>query len=333
MHSLLPRRMVAVVALLIALVLAIIASIAFGVRSIPFEDAMLAVLGHMSNTDQSAAATRIPRTVLAMIIGASLAIAGTTMQAITRNPLADPGIFGVLSGAALAVVIGLAFFGLTHPIPTMIVAICGSAVAAVAVYAIGSLGRGGATPLKLALAGAATTAAMSSLISAIILPRARVMDTYRFWQIGGVSGAEWTPIALAAPLLILGGAICLLSASKLNTLALGDDVATGLGTNVTLARLLSSLGAVILCGTATSLAGPIGFVGLIVPHVCRLLVGTDHRWLLPISALSGAILLLAADTLGRVITRPSEVAVGIIMPLIGAPVFIWIVRRHKVREL
>ncbi|MDO5076659.1 iron ABC transporter permease [Corynebacterium sp.] len=333
MQAFVPQRLAAVAALLGVLALAIVASIAFGVRSVPFEDAVLAVLGHMSNNDQSAAAARIPRTVLAIIIGAALAVAGTTMQAITRNPLADPGIFGVLSGASLAVVIGLAFFGLTHPIPTMIVAICGSAVAAATVYLIGSLGRGGATPLKLALAGAATSAAMSSLISAIVLPRARVMDTYRFWQIGGVGGAEWTPIALAGPFLIVGGATCLLSASKLNTLALGDDVATGLGTNVAVARLVSSFGAVVLCGTATALAGPIAFVGLIVPHVCRLVVGTDHRWLLPISALSGASLLLIADTLGRVITRPSEIAVGIIMPLIGAPVFIWIVRRYKVRDL
>lgn len=327
------RRALLIVALGVFLLVAVLASIAFGVRSVPFEDAWQALLGHNTNTNQAAATVRLPRTLLAAIVGACLAIAGTTMQAVTRNPLADPGIFGVLSGAALAVVIGLAFFGLTHPISTMIVAIIGSSIAAVFVYVIGSIGQGGPTPLKLALAGAATTAAISSLVSAIILPRARVMDTFRFWQIGGVGGAEWLPIGMATPFLIVGFGLCLISASKLNALALGDDVAASLGTNVVRARIVSSFGALILCGTATALAGPIGFVGLIVPHICRLLVGTDHRWLLPLSAVSGAILLLGADTLGRVVTRPSEIAVGILTPLIGGPLFIWIVRRFKVREL
>ncbi|AGF71643.1 FecCD family ABC transporter permease [Corynebacterium halotolerans] len=321
--------------LLLAAVLGVVCvlSVAHGVRDIAFTDAVAALLGHTETTEQAAAWLRIPRTVLAVAVGAALAVSGATMQAVTRNPLADPGIFGVLSGASLAVVTGIAFFGLSNPVATMLVAVVGSAVAAVFVYTVGSLGRGGATPLKLALAGAATSAAATSLVSAVLLPRADVMDSFRFWQIGGVGGAEWSHLGLAAPLLILGAVICLASAGGLNSLALGDDVATGLGRNVLRTRLVSSLGAVILCGVATALAGPIAFVGLIVPHVCRLLIGTDHRWLLPVSALSGAALLVAADTLGRVITPHSEIAVGVITPLIGAPFFIWIVRRRKVREL
>ncbi|WP_425429807.1 FecCD family ABC transporter permease [Corynebacterium pacaense] len=305
----------------------------FGVRSISVTDAFQSLLGATSTTEQAAAAKRLPRTVLGIVIGAALAVSGMTMQAVTRNPLADPGIFGVLTGASLAVVIGIAFFGLGNPVATMIVAVIGSAAAAVFVYTVGSLGRGGATPLKLALAGAATSAALSALVSAVLLPRVQVMDSFRFWQIGGIGGAEWDRMTMAAPFLILGFLICWLSAAGMNALALGDEVATGLGVNVLRTRLVSSAGAVLLCGVATALAGPIAFVGLIIPHLCRLIVGTDHRWLVPASALSGAVLILLADTLGRVITRPSEVAVGIIMPLIGAPLFIWIVRRQKVRDL
>nr|WP_274709744.1 iron ABC transporter permease [Corynebacterium sp. c6VSa_13] len=313
--------------------LAAVASVVFGARDIALADALSALTGATDTVNQAAAGARIPRTVMAVAIGAALAVSGTTMQAVTRNPLADPGIFGVLSGASLAVVIGITFFGLSQRLPTMIVAVVGSAAAAVFVYAVGSLGRGGATPLKLALAGAATTAAASSLVSAILLPRAQVMDRFRFWQIGGVGGASWQDLATGLPLLALGFVICWGCASGMNSLALGDDVATGLGVNVLRARLISSLGAVTLCGVATALAGPIAFVGLVVPHVMRLLTGTDHRWLVPISALCGAVLLLSADIVGRVVTRPSEVAVGIITPIIGAPLFIWIVRRHKVREL
>ncbi|MEZ7898706.1 MAG: iron ABC transporter permease [Flaviflexus sp.] len=275
----------------------------------------------------------MPRTVLGVIIGAALAMSGTTMQAVTRNPLADPGIFGILAGASLAVVTGMTFFGVTNPVTVMVLAVIGSAAVATFVYVVGSLGRGGATPLKLALAGAATSAALTAMVSAVLLPRIDVMDSFRHWQIGGISGVTWERLSLAAPFLIVGALICLFSARGMNALALGDELATGLGENVMRTRIVSSIGAVILCGVATALAGPIGFVGLVVPHLCRLLVGTDHRWLLPLSALAGAVLILFADTLGRVLVDGSEIAVGIIMPFIGAPFFIWIVRRQKVREL
>lgn len=320
-------------ALLLLLVVAAAASVAFGVREVGIDAVIAALQGKQETTDQAAALLRIPRTLLAAAVGAALAVAGVTMQAVTRNPLADPGIFGVLAGASLFVVTGIAFFQITEKAPQMLMAILGSGLAAIFVYAVGSLGRDGATPLKLALAGAATTAALSSLVSVVLLPRQNVMEEFRFWQIGSVGGASFTDLLLGLPPLTIGAVICLLSATSMNSLALGDDVATALGTNVIRARLIAVIGSVILCGVATALAGPIGFVGLIVSHFCRLLVGIDHRWLIPYSALVGAIVLIVADTLGRVVAKPSEIAVGILLPLIGAPLFIWFVRRQKVREL
>ncbi|HWI31829.1 MAG TPA: iron ABC transporter permease [Microbacterium sp.] len=318
----------------IALVVVLcLASGVFGVREVSVEDVFAALGGESNTISQAAVVARIPRTVLAVLVGAALALSGTAMQAVTRNPLADPGILGVSAGAALAVVIGIAFFGLVEPLAYIGVATAGAAAAAVFVYAVGSLGRGGATPLKLALAGAAIAAALTSLTSAVLLPRVDIMETFRFWQIGGVGGATWERIGIVLPVLVVGAVICLLTARGMNSLALGDDLAAGLGENVLRTRLVASGGAVILCGAAVAIAGPIAFVGLVIPHFCRLLVGTDHRWLLPFAAVAGAGLLVAADVLGRVVARPSEIEVGIITALIGAPFFIWIVRRQKVREL
>ncbi|WP_313622862.1 iron ABC transporter permease [Microbacterium sp.] len=312
----------------------VVLSVSFGVRAVTLDDILAALSGQTDTIAQAAVVKRIPRTVLALLVGAALALAGATMQAVTRNPVADPGILGVSNGASFAVVLGIAFFGLSNPYGQMAFAIVGAAAAAVFVYTVGSRGRGGATPLKLALAGAATSAAFASLISAVMLPRVDLLQTFQSWQIGGVGGAEWPRIAITAPVLAVGALICFLCARGMNSLALGDDMARGLGEHVLRTRMLSALGAVILAGAATAIAGPIGFVGLIVPHMCRMLVGTDHRWLLPFSALAGAALLTASDIVGRVISPSSEeIQVGIITAIIGAPFFIWIVRRQKVREL
>ncbi|MFS0895089.1 FecCD family ABC transporter permease [Microbacterium sp. 179-I 3D3 NHS] len=316
------------------LVLLSILSVSFGVRAVSIDDILAALAGHDDTIAQAAIVKRVPRTVLAVLVGAALALSGATMQAVTRNPVADPGILGVSNGASLAVVMGIAFVGLVNPFGQMALAIVGAGIAATFVYAVGSLGRGGATPLKLALAGAATSAAFASLIGAVMLPRVDLLQTFQSWQIGGVGGAEWPRIAITAPVLGVGALICLLCARGMNSLALGDDMAKGLGEHVFRTRLLSALGAVILAGAATAIAGPIGFVGLVIPHVCRMLVGTDHRWLLPFSAMAGAALLVASDIVGRVIAPSSEeIQVGIITAIIGAPFFIWIVRRQKVRDL
>ncbi|MGN5239413.1 MULTISPECIES: iron chelate uptake ABC transporter family permease subunit [unclassified Rhodococcus (in: high G+C Gram-positive bacteria)] len=319
--------------LLGALALLVVASVTIGSRDVEWADIIAALGGSTDNIGQGAIAKRIPRTLLALLVGAALGLAGAVMQGVTRNPLADPGILGVNMGASLAVVVGMAWFGLWTQTAMLWVAIFGAGVTAVFVYMIGSLGRGGATPLKLALAGAATAAALSSFITAIILPRNDIAGNVRSWQIGGVGGATFDVIGQAMPFLIAGFVICLLSARSLNSLALGDEMAAGLGERVALARGLASLGAVLLCGAATAIAGPIAFVGLVVPHLCRLLIGVDNRWLLPFSALVGAALLTGADVVGRIVARPSEIDVGIITALIGAPFFVYIVRRQKLREL
>lgn len=326
-------RLTWVVVALVVLALAAVASVAFGTRIVGLSDVVHGLAGNEDTIGQAAVAKRIPRTILAMLVGAALGVAGAVMQGVTRNPIGDPGILGVTTGASLAVVTGIAFFSMSSPSAYIWVAIAGAAGSAAFVYAIGSIGRGGATPLKLALAGAATSAAFVSLISAVLLPRTDVMEVYWHWQIGGVGGATWSKIGLVVPFLAVGALICLAAARGLNSLALGDDVAAGLGERVVTTRLLSFVGAVVLCGAATAVTGPIAFIGLIVPHVCRLLIGIDHRWLLPFSAVAGAILLTVADVIGRVVARPEEIDVGIITAFIGAPFFIYIVRRQKVRSL
>ncbi|UCA50841.1 iron ABC transporter permease [Streptomyces sp. WA6-1-16] len=326
-------RLLWVLLSVLALAAVMVASVAFGSRDVPWSDVVAAFGGADDTLGRAAATKRIPRTVLAVVIGAALGLAGGVMQGVTRNPLADPGILGVNMGASLAVVTAVAFFGLNSPTGYIWVAIGGAALSALFVYTVGTLGRGGATPLKLALAGAATSAAFASLVSAIILPRNDIAGSFKLWQIGGVGGASFERIAQVAPFLAVGFAVCLLSARALNSLALGDELAAGLGERVAVARAVAALGAVLLCGAATAVAGPIGFVGLVVPHTCRLLVGVDHRWLLPLSTVLGGVLLTAADVVGRIVARPSEIDVGIVTALIGAPFFIYIVRRQKVRAL
>ncbi|HEY0120261.1 MAG TPA: iron ABC transporter permease [Rhizobium sp.] len=308
-------------------------SVTTGTREVSWVDIISALAGGVDNIGQAAVAVRIPRTLLALLAGAALGLAGAIMQGVTRNPLADPGILGVNMGASLAVVIGVAWFDIASADAYIWTAILGAGCSAVFVYTIGSLGRGGPTPLKLALAGAATSVAFSSMVIAVVLPRNDIAGGIRSWQIGGVGGATFDRISPVLPFLAVGFAISLLSARKLNSLALGDELAAGLGERVAVARAVASLGAILLCGAITAVCGPIGFLGLVVPHLCRLLVGVDHRWLLPFSALGGACLLLGADVVGRIVARPAEIDVGIVTALVGAPFFIWIVRRQRVHEL
>ncbi|MEU7616365.1 iron ABC transporter permease [Micromonospora rifamycinica] len=326
-------RLAWLLAVLAALVLALVASVAFGSRIVGWADITAALGGTDDTLDQAAVVKRLPRTVLAALVGAALALSGTVMQGVTRNPLADPGILGVNMGAMLAIAVAMTTVGLYTATMYIWVAIAGAAVSAMFVYAVGSLGRGGATPLKIALAGAATSAALASLVVAVVLPRGDVAENFQSWQVGGVGGASWDSIGQVLPFLLAGLAVCLLCARALNSLALGDDLAAGLGERVALVRGIAAAGAVVLCGAATAVAGPIAFVGLIVPHLCRLLVGLDHRWLLPFATLVGAVLLTVADVAGRVVNRPDEIAAGIVTALIGAPFFIYIVRRQKAREL
>ncbi|MFB4193829.1 FecCD family ABC transporter permease [Streptomyces carpaticus] len=328
-----PVRTLWIAGALAALAVVMAASVALGARDVGLSDIVAGLGGAEGTLGEAAVKKRVPRTLLAMTVGAALATAGAVMQGVTRNPLADPGILGVNMGASLAVVTGIAYFGLTSPTSYIWIATAGAAATALFVYTIGSLGRGGATPLKLALSGAAVSAALASLVTAVMLPRNDIAGTFRMWQIGGVGGASFEKIGHILPFLAVGFLLCLLSARGLNSLALGDELAAGLGEKVVVTRVAAALGAVLLCGAATAVAGPIGFVGLVVPHLCRLVIGPDHRWLLPLAAVLGAALLTAADVVGRVVNRPSEIDVGIVTALIGAPFFIYIVRRQKVRAL
>ncbi|TNJ45123.1 iron ABC transporter permease [Phaeobacter sp. B1627] len=319
--------------LALALIAVMALSLGFGARDVGWSDISGGLQGLNDTLGQAVVQMRIPRTVLAVLAGAALGMSGAVMQGVTRNPLADPGILGVNAGAAMAVVIAVAWFDMQSLNGFLWVASFGAAGAACFVYGVGSLGRGGATPLKLALAGAATSVALGSLSAAIILPRADVAGGIQVWQIGGVGGATFDAIRPMLPFLGAGFVVSLLSARSLNMLALGDEAAAAMGERVQVARVMAALGAVLLCGAATAICGPIGFVGLVVPHACRLMAGVDHRMLLPLSALGGAVLLTLADVAGRLVARPAELEAGVITAFVGAPVFIAIVRRKRIRDL
>ena len=276
---------------------------------------------------------RISRTVFSLLCGAALGVSGALMQAVTRNPIADPSILGVNTGASLFVVCGIAFLNISTANQYIWLALAGAAITAVFVFGIGSMGRSGATPIKLVLAGAATSAALSSLVLAIMIPRSHVMDQFRFWQVGSVGSGNWSAITTFIPFLIIGILIAIISAPALNALALGDDVATGLGVRTGILRLFAAFSAVLLCGAATALAGPIGFVGLLSTHVMRLILGPDLRFVIPMSAISGAIILTISDVVGRLIGSPGELEVGVVTAFIGAPILIILAMRSKVSSL
>jgi iron complex transport system permease protein len=315
------------------LVAAAMASIAFGARDVGIDEILGGLAGQTDTIGEASVNARVPRTVLAILVGAALGMSGALMQGVTRNPLGDPSILGVSSGAGFAVVIGITFFGITNAVATMSLAIVGAAAASFVVYAIGTAGRGGATPLKLALSGAVTAAALSSLISAMLLSQPNIVRAFSLWLIGGVGGASTEQILVALPGIGIALIVGFAMARGLNSLALGDDIAAGLGEQVWRTRLLAAIAAIVLCGVATAVAGPIAFVGLVIPHLVRGIWGSDYRWVLPLSAAGGAILLTATDVLGRVIARPTEVEAGILTALIGAPVFVVIAMRMKARGL
>ncbi|MGN8246915.1 FecCD family ABC transporter permease [Cellulomonas soli] len=317
-----------------AVLLACLASLAFGSRVVAWPDVVAGVLHpDLDDIAQAAVHSRVTRTLLGALVGAALGLAGAVMQGLTRNPLADPGLLGVSSGASFAVVCGIAWLGVAHLTQYIWLAFLGAALAAALVYAVGSIGREGATPLKLALAGAATSAALVSMISMVLLTRTDVYDTFRFWQVGSIGRASLGEIGQVLPFLLVGAVLTVACARGMDAIALGDEVATGLGQRIGRVRALGALAAVLLCGAAVAIAGPIGFVGLVVPHAARRFTGPDHRWLLPYSAALGAALLLVADVIGRLVARPQEIEVGIVTALIGAPVFLIILRRQKVRDL
>ncbi|WP_423802879.1 FecCD family ABC transporter permease [Paenibacillus auburnensis] len=323
--------------LLICLVLlgiCVVASLVLGARVIRFNE-LLDGLFHpdVQSFGANVVRKRISRTVFSLLCGAALGVSGALMQSVTRNPIADPSILGVNTGASLFVVCGIAFLNISTAGQYIWLALAGAAVTAVFVFGIGSMGRGGATPIKLVLAGAATSAALSSLVTAILIPRSYVMDQFRFWQVGSVGSGTWSSITTFLPFLAIGLLIGFICAPALNALALGDDVATGLGVRTGVLRFIAALAGVLLCGAVTALAGPIGFIGLLATHVIRLILGSDLRFVIPMSALSGAIILTLSDVGGRLIGRPGELEVGVVTAFIGAPILIILAMKSKVRSL
>ena len=323
------------VVLVIVLGGVVLLSLAVGARGIAPGAVLDAILSPvLSNNDHMVVRDlRVPRTVIGLLAGAALGLAGAIMQGVTRNPLADPGLLGVNAGASLAVVVGISFFGATQPGGFVWFAFAGAAAATAVVYAIGSSGRGGATPIKLALSGAALTAALTSVITLILVTDLDTLNLYRFWAVGSLVGRDLDTAAVVLPFLLVGAVLALLSGPGLNLLALGDDLARGLGQSVLRARIASALAIVLLCGSATALAGPLVFVGLVVPHLARRFSGADYRWILAYSLLLGPVLLIAADVLGRLIALPGEIEAGLVVAFLGAPVLIAFARRSTVTSL
>lgn len=309
-------------------------SLALGSAEIDIASVFGAFLAFDGSTDHLIVTElRLPRTLVGVGVGASLALAGVLMQGVTRNPLAEPGILGVNAGAALAVVIAIVAFGVADVGTYVWFALVGALVASAAVYGLGSVGRGRVTPVRLALAGAVLAALLGSATSAVIVLDEQTLDQFRFWVVGSIAGRDLGVLGSVLPFLVVGALVAFGAGRQLNALGLGDETAAALGQRVGLVRGIVSLGVVLLAGGSVAAAGPIAFVGLAVPHAARLLVGADYRWITAYAAVLGPALLIGADILGRVVARPSEVQVGIMTAVIGAPIFIWLVRRSRMAEL
>jgi iron complex transport system permease protein len=322
--------------LLIALtVLTCALSIAVGTRSIGLGTVWQALVDGSTPGDETVIVRelRVPRTLLGLLAGLALGVSGALMQGHTRNPLGDPGLLGVTAGASLAVVLSIWLLGTASPSGYVWFAFVGAFLASVAVYLIGSAGRGGATPVSLALAGSALSYLIYALVQAITIRETAALDSFRFWVVGALAGRDADVVRQVAPFVVVGLVLAMVNAPALNLLGLGEDVARGLGQRIWLARATGLLSITLLTGAATAACGPIAFVGLVVPHVARAITGPDHRWLIPFSALLGVVFLLLADIVGRIVARPGELQVGIVLAVVGAPFFIALIRRRKLVQL
>ncbi|MBB2946990.1 iron complex transport system permease protein [Actinoplanes lutulentus] len=324
----------------LVLLVALLAVVAFlsvtqGSRSIDLTD-VLRALGNLGDdgtiTSTVTLELRVPRTLVGILAGAALGVAGAILQGVTRNPLADAGIMGINSGAAACVVFAITVLGIQGVSYYVWFAFGGAIIATFLVYTIASMGREGATPVKLALAGAAVTAGLTSVTSAIVMTNIDALNELRFWQVGSLAG-RYTPILVGvAPFILLGLVASLGLGRVLNGLALGEDTARGLGQRVGLTRAAAFGVVAILAGAATAACGPIVFIGLVVPHLARFICGPDYRWILPYSMLLAPIVLLLADVLGRIAGAPGELQVGVVLAVLCAPVFVGIVRYARLVE-
>lgn len=322
------RRLWGLLGLAALLLLAVLAGIAVGARPLELGQVVHAVFtpSH-TETDQLVQTLRIPRTLLGVLVGVALGVAGALIQGHTRNPLADSGLLGLNAGAAFLVVLGIHLWGLTAPGQYLWLAFAGTLIASVVVFAFSSAGGGG--PLTLVLAGAAVSFFLQALTNALVLLDPRSLDGYRFWVVGSLAGRGPDVLWQVLPFALVGLALACANTPSLNMLGLGDDMARGLGTNVLASRVVGIAAITLLVGAATAAAGPIAFVGLVAPHVVRTITGPDYRWLVPYAGVVGAIMVLVADVVGRVVARPGELQVGIVLAVLGAPFFIALVRRRK----
>ena len=315
-------------AAVLAVAAAAVLSLAVGTRAVPPSAVLDALLHGGSSPDALVVRSlRLPRTEVGLTAGAALGLAGAAFQGVTRNPLADPGILGLSQGAAAGVVLALAF-GLANGFGGYVwYAFAGAVVAACLVYAIAARGRGGASPVKLALAGTALSAMTAGGTTVVLTSSSATLDQFRFWQVGALSGRDADTVVRMLPFLACGAVLVLVCARGLDALALGEETARALGHRVQLVRGAAALGATLLTAAAVAAAGPIAFVGLAVPHLARRLVSGGHRAVLPLSALLGAALLVSADVAGRVVRAPAEVPAGVMTALVGVPVLVVLVRR------
>ncbi|WP_375476629.1 FecCD family ABC transporter permease [uncultured Nostoc sp.] len=312
---------------ILVVLLGIFASISYGAADIPIAKILTAFTNYDdSNEHIIIRSMRLPRTLIASMVGASLAIAGALMQGLTQNPLAAPGILGINAGAALAVVTVVFGLGTSSPALITLVAFLGALIAALTVYSLGSLGQGGSTPLNLTIAGAALTALLSSITTGVLILSDRTLEEVRFWLAGSLAGRDFNLFLTVLPWMVVGLLTAFALSRQINVLSLGESVATGLGQQTGWIKLATASSVVILAGSAVALAGPIGFVGLVVPHLARGVMGIDYRWVLPGAAVFGAGLLVWADLAARWLIRPQELPVGVMTALLGAPFLLYLVR-------
>ncbi len=323
-----PARSVGViVAGLLLLVVLVMLSLMVGSGSMTWSQAWQSLTNPGESTNDVIVQTlRIPRTQLGVLVGAALGLAGVLIQAITRNPLADPGILGVNAGAFFAVSVGAAFFGVTSTSGQVWWSMAGAMIAAATVYLVGAAGRAGATPATLVLTGVALQAVLMGLSQGISLSHPEVFDKLRFWQAGSLQGRSSDTVSAVLPYIVIGLVLAIVLARSLNVFSLGEDLARALGARVATTRTLAFVAITLLCGAATAAAGPITFFGLMVPFVARLIVGPDQRWIVAVSLVYAPAIFLASDILGRILV-PSELPVGVVTAFLGAPLLIVLIRR------
>ncbi|MDW7650663.1 MAG: iron ABC transporter permease [Bacillota bacterium] len=318
------------VAGLAALIVSLAASISLGPADITFRTVWQGVFQFNPDltSHQIIRELRLPRAIAAALVGMFLAVSGSIMQGMTRNPLASPSIMGVTAGSAFMIAIAFAFFPGTSYLGLMAWSFAGAGLAVLLVYVIGSFAKGGLSPVKLALAGTAVSALLNSISSAIAI-RFRVAQDISFWYAGGVAGTKWTGVQLLIPVAIIGLTTTLLIARSITVLSLGEDVAKGLGQRTVLIKTAGTVVVLLLTGAAVSVAGTVGFIGLVIPHITRSLVGVDYRRIIPCAAMLGALLLVLADIGARMVNPPFETPVGAITAMIGVPFFLYLARSER----